>query len=112
MSTKNKIALIFLIGYITVGILAVFTLVSAFALDNVTVSVDKGTTTSCDEVGDIGTGDTYVECRRVDALTGEERQELNNALRNAYNSPDKGDDLIADQLCQFRPYKHCEEELK
>lgn len=111
-NAKNIIALAFVVGYIIVGIWAMFVILPIFALDNVTVSVDKGTTTSCDEVGDIGKGDTYVECRRVDALTGEERQKLNNALRDAFNSPDKGDDLIAEQLCQFRPYKHCEEELK
>lgn len=82
-------------------------LLAVFALDNVTVSVDKGTTTSCDEVGD--DGDTYVECRRVDALMDKERLALNKALEDAYTSPDKGDDLIADQLCQFRPYKDCEQ---
>lgn len=102
----------FIVGAVAIMIIALFVFSQlALGMDNVTVSVDKGTTTSCDEVGDTG-GDTYVECRRIDALIDKERKALNKAIENAYTSPDKGDDLIADQLCEFRPYKDCEHNKK
>lgn len=102
----DKIAIGAFFGLLFMAIAIWMMIFTAHGLDNVTVSVDKGTTTSCDEVGD--EGDTFVECRRVDALIDKERQALNKALEDAYASPDQGDDLIADQLCQFRPYKDCE----
>lgn len=110
MNTDDSVFLGGVIVMMMFAMLAATIINIAYGLDNVTVSVEKGTTTSCDEIGD--DGDTYVECRRVDALMDKERQELNKALENAYTSPDKGDDLIADQLCEFRPYKDCENNKK